>query len=228
MGLRMAQTLAELIKGYRLRKGLTQKELAESTSVTKGYIAALEQGVRRKPAQALLEKIEEILDLSEREFHNLCLVARGAEIPISAGKVVSYPLFQALEKLLAAPADSTLKTECLEAFYKRLAAALAGQGIPRQIKKENQRWSLVSRGYAYTSPKKDKQHPSSSPEKLSRHLKDKTDMGVSIRALLDIFLDTKIPYQKRTALAKELLSLAEWRCHAKAEVGNQNRDSEKP
>ena len=224
----MTHTFAELFKGFRLRKSLTQKELAESIGVTKGYIAALEQGVRRKPTQSVLEKMGAILDLSEQEYQNLLLVAQGIDIPFSPGKAASSPLFEALEQLLAAPPNSPMKAKRLDTFYKCLSAAIVDQGTTAQAKKETQLWALRTRGYAYTPAEKLQKHPSYSVEQLSRHLKDKTEMGVAIRGLLDIFLDAKVPCQKRTALAKELLSLAEWRCHAKTEVGNQNKDSEKP
>lgn len=66
--------IARIIARLRREKGLTQAELAKTTGLSRGYIAAIEQG-RRLPSQKTLAIIAERLgtDVEElqRRRHNV-------------------------------------------------------------------------------------------------------------------------------------------------------------
>lgn len=56
-----------LIKKFREKKGLTQKELAEKTGVTTEYISYLENG-QRTPSLTLLENIAKVLKTTVKDL----------------------------------------------------------------------------------------------------------------------------------------------------------------
>lgn len=55
--------LGNNIANYRKLKGLTQAGLAEAIGVSKGYIAAIEEG-RKRPQVKTLARITECLDVN--------------------------------------------------------------------------------------------------------------------------------------------------------------------
>ena len=50
------------IKKYRIKKGLTIKELADKCGVSAGYICHLEKGNRDNPSTEVMENIAIVLD----------------------------------------------------------------------------------------------------------------------------------------------------------------------
>jgi transcriptional regulator with XRE-family HTH domain len=63
-------TLNEHIKNERLKKGVTQEDLAEQLHLTQGYISQIEVG-EKKPCAATVLKIEEILGLEHGSIWNV-------------------------------------------------------------------------------------------------------------------------------------------------------------
>ena len=61
------------IRYYRLRKGLSQKELAKRVGITQQYMCCLEKGKKQNPSFPLLGKIADALDVPVSE-----LIARKA------------------------------------------------------------------------------------------------------------------------------------------------------
>lgn len=56
-----------LIKQYREKQGLTQKQLAEKIDVTTEYISYIENG-QRTPSLALLKKIAKSLSINVKDL----------------------------------------------------------------------------------------------------------------------------------------------------------------
>jgi transcriptional regulator with XRE-family HTH domain len=52
------------IKRLRMRRGLTQVELAHRAGIARGYLAQLEAGHKRAPSVAVLEKLAKVLKTS--------------------------------------------------------------------------------------------------------------------------------------------------------------------
>jgi transcriptional regulator with XRE-family HTH domain len=55
------QTMNGTIKRLRVRRGLTQVELAKRAGIARGYLAQLEAGHKRAPSIAVLEKLARAL-----------------------------------------------------------------------------------------------------------------------------------------------------------------------
>ena len=51
------------LKEHRIKKGLTQRELAAKVGVTDAYICLIEKGARKNPDIALLEKFADVLGI---------------------------------------------------------------------------------------------------------------------------------------------------------------------
>lgn len=55
------------LRYHRLRRGLTQAQLAEKVNKTQAYISSLESGSRSQPSISLLNALADALELSEAE-----------------------------------------------------------------------------------------------------------------------------------------------------------------
>jgi transcriptional regulator with XRE-family HTH domain len=212
----MGVSLAQLLRDYRLKLGLTQEGLAEKVGVDRGYIAMLETGRRRNPSQETLAKLADSLKLSETEkegfflaFHETVQTAH-----IRRPKA-SSPVLDTLADFLALPPKSSLAPAKLREVFKRLTAILSERGITEQQKKETRWFSLLTDGYMYTPPEARGSHcrkkDASQRSLLPRSRKNELKMADSLRSLLEIFTDGRIHISRRVTLAEELLSLAKWR-----------------
>jgi tetratricopeptide (TPR) repeat protein/transcriptional regulator with XRE-family HTH domain len=74
----LAETLAELLRGFRTNAGLTQAALAEKAGLSEQAISTLERGSRRRPRVDTLEALIAALGLSAESAERLTLAARGA------------------------------------------------------------------------------------------------------------------------------------------------------
>lgn len=219
----MASTFAELLRDYRLKSGLSQEGLAERIGVNRAYIAMLETGRRRNPSRQKLAAMVTSLGLSDAESLQIA-AALGERMPPNQTRVVpSSPVLEALEDLLALPANSPLVREKITEVYKRLSAVLSERGATLQQKKETRWLQLVTAGYMYTAPegrqaggRKAGTKPNA---RLPRSREDEFRMGDRLRSLLEIFVDGRVHISKRAALAEELLSFARWRCEKELTLG---------
>lgn len=57
-----------VIKELRLKKGLTQVELAKKAKTVQPYIAFLESGEKRNPSLAVLQRLAKALEVSVAEL----------------------------------------------------------------------------------------------------------------------------------------------------------------
>ncbi len=77
----VSPTFADLLREYRARAGLTQEELAEHAGVSPATIAALEQGLRRRPYPHTLRSISTALRLDPADHAQLLAQATLAPDP---------------------------------------------------------------------------------------------------------------------------------------------------
>ncbi|HKT04734.1 MAG TPA: helix-turn-helix transcriptional regulator, partial [Rugosimonospora sp.] len=62
---RQPQTFGELLRGYRLSAGLTQRELAERAGVSVRALRDIEQGRVRRPQAPSVQRFADALPLAE-------------------------------------------------------------------------------------------------------------------------------------------------------------------
>lgn len=62
--------LGDNIKNFRLKKGYSQKYVAEKVGVTEAYISLIERNKRTNLGSELLEKLSEVLGVNITEFYN--------------------------------------------------------------------------------------------------------------------------------------------------------------
>ena len=60
--------LSRVIQGLREAKGMTQRDLADKAEVTQGYVAQLEQGLKKNPSLEVLQRIAKALGVSVAEL----------------------------------------------------------------------------------------------------------------------------------------------------------------
>ncbi len=56
------------LKIARIRKNLTQMELAKQVGITNKYLSQIETGVSKNPSKSVMEKIVKVLECSVQEL----------------------------------------------------------------------------------------------------------------------------------------------------------------
>ncbi|WP_410648909.1 ATP-binding protein [Amycolatopsis sp. cmx-4-54] len=79
-----ATTFKALLKGYRVRAGLTQEELAEGSGVSVRAISDMERGIAKSPQRRTIEALAAPLSLTDEELTGLQKVARQGRTPAPA------------------------------------------------------------------------------------------------------------------------------------------------
>lgn len=75
---RRSSGFGAVLKAQRLARGLTLEALAVQAGCTKGYLSLVERGVKPPPAEALIERLEDVLSL---ESGSLSHVAEWEQTP---------------------------------------------------------------------------------------------------------------------------------------------------
>lgn len=119
------KTFGEQLRQLRLRRRLTQQEIADRLGLSSPYIAQMESGFKPPPPQTLVEKISGILQVrpdekrlffesaeKERELQSLVKATRKIGYILAGNKVcvpqksVSYRVQQEVDELVdAVPSD---------------------------------------------------------------------------------------------------------------------------
>ncbi len=113
------KSFGDMLRDFRLRRKLTQQELADRLGLSSPYIAQMESGFKPPPPQMLVEKIGGILQLSrddlriftdsaekERELQSLVKATRKSGYVLAGNKVcvpqksVNYRLQNELDKVI--------------------------------------------------------------------------------------------------------------------------------
>ncbi|WBQ07208.1 ATP-binding protein [Kribbella sp. CA-293567] len=81
------ETLAELLRKYRLEAGLTQASLAEKAGLSEQAISLLERGTRRRPRAETIEALTKAMELGPDDLRRFSLASRAprrsaAESPV--------------------------------------------------------------------------------------------------------------------------------------------------
>ncbi|WP_433007697.1 NB-ARC domain-containing protein [Kribbella sp. CA-294648] len=112
------ESLAALLRGFRIAAGLTQARLAENAGLSEQAISLLERGVRRRPRAETLQAISTALRLAPDEERQLFIAARGGSGPKPAASSGSTP-----RELPQTVADFTGREGPLEKVLGALARA---------------------------------------------------------------------------------------------------------
>lgn len=62
-------TFGEYLKQLRTKKGMNLRKLAELVNIAPAYLSDIEKGKRNSPSPDKMDKIAEILELTEDEMH---------------------------------------------------------------------------------------------------------------------------------------------------------------
>lgn len=91
----------EALRQLRLRKGVTQKEMAAALDVTPAYLSALEHGKRGLPTFVLLQRIAGYFNIIWDEAEELFMLARGSDPRVVIDTSGMAPEYTALANRLA-------------------------------------------------------------------------------------------------------------------------------
>ncbi|MHC4679499.1 MAG: helix-turn-helix transcriptional regulator [Planctomycetota bacterium] len=210
----MTVSLAQLLRDYRIKQNLSQKELADEAGVGRTYIALLEQGVRRNPSREILHKLAGALRMSATEQQRLFLSAHGAVPSGQPNAPMNPPVMDALSEFLALPPGSPLAWAKLEKVFQRLKAILSEQGLSRKEKKRVDAFALLTQGYSFP-PLSDARRKTATKatKSLRRSQRDRIRIAQQLHSLIEIFVSGTMPNSVKATLADDLLSLAEWKRH---------------
>ncbi|MEV8375786.1 helix-turn-helix domain-containing protein [Kribbella sp. NPDC056861] len=87
------ETLAELLRKYRVEAGLTQAGLAEKSGLSEQAISLLERGTRRRPRAETIEALAGALELDGKAVGEFLLAAKAPRRPVA--EPVAAPVEQA-------------------------------------------------------------------------------------------------------------------------------------
>lgn len=86
----MEATFGSFVKQKRTEKGISLRKFAELLNIAPGYMSDLEQGRRNAPSDKKIEKLEEILKLTELEVFFLNDLAAQTRENKLAPDITSY------------------------------------------------------------------------------------------------------------------------------------------
>ncbi|KFU75333.1 Predicted ATPase [Amycolatopsis lurida] len=115
-------TFKVLLKGYRVRAGLTQEELAEGSGVSVRAISDMERGIAKSPQRRTIEALAAPLSLTDEELTGLQKVARQGRVPAPAGITGAH-----LIGILPADVDDLTGRESDLDALRALSAGLGGR-----------------------------------------------------------------------------------------------------
>lgn len=139
------KTFGEQLRVFRLRRKMTQQEMADRLGLSSPYIAQMESGFKPPPPPMLVEKLSEILQIQqedrrnfisaaerERELQSLVKATRKIGYLLAGNKVcvpqkaVSYRVQQEIDELVdAIPRKLTFS---LEIYNETARGSRGGQG----------------------------------------------------------------------------------------------------
>ena len=144
----MMSELAELIKGRRLARKWSLRQLGEQIGVTPAYVADLETG-RRLPSAELKERISTVLEIPAEEL-------AAADMRLTADLrdwIEERPQLTALLRSLSASPESDMLIQRLSRFMNRRAKPQSPRGFLvtweselRAIAAEASAWSIETGG----------------------------------------------------------------------------------
>ncbi len=158
------KTFGEQLRVYRLRRKMTQQDMADRLGLSSPYIAQMESGFKPPPPPLLVEKLSEILQIQhderrqfiaaaekERELQSLVKATRKIGYLLAGNKVcvpqkaVSYRVQQEIDELVdAIPRNLTFSLEILQ---DRTRGLRSGDGpVTLQSHDDLRSWALSQLG----------------------------------------------------------------------------------
>jgi transcriptional regulator with XRE-family HTH domain len=83
-------SIHKTIQRLRVRRGLSQRELAQRAKVTPGYIAQLEMGLRKNPSDDVLRRIAEALNVHVSELRGVKEMTFVVTVKLKDGKELKF------------------------------------------------------------------------------------------------------------------------------------------
>ena len=81
----------EYIKSKRIKKNITQTKAAKMFGISLSYLSGIERGLRPSPADDVVDKMADVLELSRKErIHLIDLAAESKQPPALADDLVEY------------------------------------------------------------------------------------------------------------------------------------------
>jgi len=202
-------SFAQLVRHYRLKSSLTQKQTAETAGLSTSYIPLLETGRRKKPGWRAVTGLAKAFKLKGNKRRAFIRSAGYSEDIIGKTTVdLSPPLLKALSRFLSLPAGSPDGMAALQESLKRVEAVVGEKGLSRRHKKAVKLTQMITSGFFSTTLDRtnDKiRKKKGGTKELEIVLADR------LREILEMFAEGSIPIGKRIALADELISYLKWK-----------------
>ena len=81
----------EYIKSKRIKKNITQTKAAKMFGISLSYLSGIERGLRPAPADDVVDKIADVLELNRKDRYRLYdLAAESKQSPALADDLVDY------------------------------------------------------------------------------------------------------------------------------------------
>lgn len=213
----MALMFGELLRHYRKKRGLTQRNLAQQAGVTGNYIAVLEGGRSRNPSRSLLWRLCRSMKLDPKERDRLYLAAGYA--PPTGDKAQSRPhvAHEALRRFLALSRGSPKLSEAFQDVIQELLGAAAQRGAAKSDKSSLRRAQLLGLGYFHSTATSGPSHAVT--KRSSNYDRKQERLARAVADLLNTLANNTVDISKRINLAEELNSLAQWKIGREASAG---------
>jgi len=200
----------QLLRHYRLRRGLTQAEVAKKVNITTGYMTMLERGLRTRPSDKVIDALAKSLKLNTAEKEELRAElqhegrAENAVLP----PIKISPLMNTLAEFLQAPRDSTESHPKLLQFIEELRA-MAGQPVRSLNPTETAR--LLTMGYLCELPTHTGKPKSGRKTKQLSVREQELLWAKELHGLVEMLFDDRLTLRERINLTRETASFGRWK-----------------
>ena len=202
-------SFAQLVRHYRLKSGLTQKQTADKANISASYMTLFETGRRKKPGWRTVADLAKTFRLKGNERRAFIRSAGYSEDIIGKTTVdLSPPLLKALSRFLSLPAGSPAGMIALQESLKRVEAIVGEKGLSRRHKKAVKLAQMITSGFFSTAL-------DNTSDKMRQKKGGTKELEIvlanRLREILEIFVEGSIPIGKRIVLADELISYLQWK-----------------
>ena len=192
-------SFAQLVRHYRLKSGLTQKQTADKAGLSTCYITLLETGRRNKPGWRIVVGLAKVFRLKGNDRRAFIRSAGYSEDIVGKTTVdLSPPLLKALSRFLSLPAGSPDGKAALQESLKRVEAVVGEKGLSPRQKKAVKLAQIITSGFFSTTldRKNDKIRKKKGATKYS-HLTYIEALNLRLEVMdstaLSICMDHKLP-----------------------------------
>lgn len=110
----------EYIKSKRIKKNITQTKAAKMFGISLSYLSGIERNLRTAPADDVVDKIAEVLELNRKErIHLIDLAAESKQPPALADDLIEYIYrYPVIRDMLRYSMECDLKKDDWEMIFK--------------------------------------------------------------------------------------------------------------